>query len=154
MEKRVTPLFKSDPKFIGEWELAGRLGDGGFSTIYLGKKGDSFSAIKVIRRELINEPQTYERFGNEIKNLEKLNSPNIAKFVEADLSTEVPYIAIEYIDGLTLEELVKTSGPLSEDLWLNYFSSISTALSYCHSKNIIHKDISPRNIILSDTGPK
>jgi serine/threonine protein kinase len=154
MEKRVTALFKSDPKFIGEWELAGRLGDGGFSTIYLGKKGDSFSAIKVIRRELINEPQTYERFGNEIKNLEKLDSPNIAKFIEADLSTEVPYIAIEYIDGLTLEELVKTSGRLSEELWLNYFSSISTALSYCHSKNIIHKDISPRNIIISDTGPK
>jgi serine/threonine protein kinase len=146
MEKRVTGLFKSDPKFIGEWELAGRLGDGGFSTIYLGKKGDSFSAI--------NEPQTYERFGNEIKNLEKLDSPNIAKFIEADLSTEVPYIAIEYIDGLTLEELVKTSGTLSEELWLNYFSSISTALSYCHSKNIIHKDISPRNIIISDTGPK
>ena len=114
MEKRVTALFKSDPKFIGEWELAGRLGDGGFSTIYLGKKGDSFSAIKVIRRELINEPQTYERFGNEIKNLEKLDSPSIAKFIEADLSTEVPYIAIEYIDGLTLEELVKTSGTLSE----------------------------------------
>ena len=154
MEKRITPLFKSDPKFIGEWELTGRLGDGGFSTIYLGKKSSSFSAIKVIRRELINEPQTYERFGNEIKNLEKLNSPNIAKFVEADLSTEVPYIAIEYIDGLTLEEIVKTSGPLSEELWLNYFSSISTALSYCHSENIIHKDISPRNIIIADTGPK
>jgi len=154
MEKRSTPLFKSDPKFIGEWELVGRLGDGGFSTIYLGKKGESFSAIKVIRRELINEPQTYERFGNEIKNLQKLDNPSIAKFFEADLSTEVPYIAIEYINGLTLEELVKTSGPLSEALWLDYFSSITTALAYCHSKNIIHKDISPRNIIISDAGPK
>jgi serine/threonine protein kinase len=154
MEKQVNPLFKSDPKYIGKWELTGRLGDGGFSTIYLGKKGDLFSAIKVIRRELINEPQTYERFGNEIKNLEKLDNPDIAKFIEADLSTEVPYIAIEYIKGSTLEELVKTSGPLSEDLWLNYFSSISAALLYCHSRGIIHKDISPRNIIISETGPK
>ena len=53
MEKRITPLFKSDPKFIGQWELAGRLGDGGFSTIYLGKKGDSFSAIKVSISKLL-----------------------------------------------------------------------------------------------------
>jgi serine/threonine protein kinase len=154
MQKRVNSLFKSDPKYIGKWEITGRLGDGGFSTIYLGKKDGLFSAIKVIRRELINEPQTYERFGNEIKNLEKLDNPSIAKFIEADLSTELPYIALEYIDGPTLEELVKTSGPLSEELWLNYLSSISTALLYCHSRDIIHKDISPRNIIISETGPK
>jgi serine/threonine protein kinase len=154
MEKRVNPLFKSDPKYIGKWEITGRLGDGGFSTIYLGKKDGFFSAIKVIRRELINEPQTYERFGNEIKNLEKLDDPGIAKFIEADLSTEIPYIALEYIDGLTLEELVKTSGPLSEELWLDYFSSMSTTLLYCHARDIIHKDISPRNIIISENGPK
>ncbi len=154
MEKSLNPLFKSDPKFIGEWELAGRLGDGGFSTIYVGTKNKILSAIKVIRRELINEPETFERFGNEIKNLEKLNHPNIAKFIEADLSTEVPFIAIEYISGPTLEELVKISGPLQEELWLDYFSALSMALSYSHSQNIIHKDLSPRNIIISETGPK
>lgn len=154
MEKSLNPLFKSDPKFIGDWELVGRLGDGGFSTIYVGKKSKILSAIKVIRRELINETETFERFGNEIKNLEKLDHPNIAKFIEADLSTEVPFIAIEYISGPTLEELVKISGPLHEELWLEYFSALSMALSYSHSQNIIHKDLSPRNIIISETGPK
>jgi serine/threonine protein kinase len=154
MKESLNPLFKSDPKFIGGWELAGRLGDGGFSTIYIGKKDKLLSAIKVIRRELINEPETFERFGNEVKNLGKLDHPNIAKFIEADLSTEVPYIAIEYISGPTLEELVKNSGSLQEELWLEYFSAISMALSYSHSQDIIHKDLSPRNIIVSETGPK
>lgn len=154
MEKSLNPLFKSDPKSIGDWELAGRIGDGGFSTIYVGRRGKNLSAIKVIRRELINEPETFERFGNEIKNLEKLDHPNIAKFIEADLSTEVPFIAIEYITGPTLEELVKNFGPLQEELWLEYFSTLSMALSYSHSRNIIHKDLSPRNIIISETGPK
>lgn len=153
MEKSLNPLFKSDPKFIGDWILTGRLGDGGFSTIYLGKKGQILSAIKVIRRELINESETFERFGNEIKNLEKLDNSNIAKFIEADLSTEVPFIAIQYISGPTLEELVNISGPLQEELWLEYLSALSMALSYCHSQNIIHKDLSPRNIIISDSGP-
>ena len=104
MNSNVQPLKASDPTSFGGWEILGRLGEGGFSTIYLGEKNSQLAAIKMIRKELLGDENVFERFATEINNLEKLNHPGIAKFIESDLSTSVPYIAVEYIEGKTLEQ--------------------------------------------------
>ena len=154
MSSEVQPLLTSDPTTFGGWKLIGRLGKGGFSTIYLGEKDGQFSAIKMIRKELLGETNVFERFATEINNLEKLSHDGIAKMIEEDLSTEVPYIAMEYVQGKTLEQYVLANGKLPESEWLDVLESVSDALEYCHSLGIIHKDIGPGNIMLSQAGPK
>ena len=154
MRPGVQPLLPSDPTTFGGWRLLGRLGVGGFSTIYLGQKNDQLAAIKMIRKELLGEKNVFERFATEINNLEKLSHDGIAKMIEEDLSTEVPYIAMEYIEGETLEQHVLDHGSLPESEWLDLLVSVGSTLAYCHSLGIIHKDIGPGNIMLSQTGPK
>lgn len=154
MNSGVQPLLPSDPTAFGGWTLLGRLGKGGFSTIYLGEKGGQFAAIKMIRKELLGEANVFERFATEINNLEKISHSGVAKLIEEDLSTEVPYIAMEYVQGKTLEQNVLENGPLSESQWLDILESVSETLEYCHSLGIIHKDIGPGNIMLSNNGPK
>lgn len=154
MNSGVQPLLPGDPNAFGGWTLLGRLGKGGFSTIYLGEKGGQFAAIKMIRKELLGEANVFERFATEINNLEKISHDGVAKLIEEDLSTEVPYIAMEYVQGQTLEQNVLENGPLSQSKWLDILESVSETLKYCHSLGIIHKDIGPGNIMLSNSGPK
>ena len=149
VNSNVQPLKASDPTSFGGWKILGRLGEGGYSTIFLGEKKKQLAAIKMIRKELMSNTQVYERFVTEINNIEKLSHPGIAKFIEDDLATDVPFIAVEYIEGKTLEQKVIDEGPLSETEWLKYLEEVASALDYCHSKKITHKDVSPGNIILS-----
>ena len=154
MNRNVEPLKPTDPKSFGGWKIKGRLGEGGYSTIFLGEKNGQLAAVKMIRRELLNDSKVFERFATEINNLERINHPGIAKIIESDLSTDVPYISVEYIEGKTLEQEVQTNGPLKETEWLDCLTQVATALDYCHKIAITHKDVSPGNIILSQEGPK
>jgi serine/threonine protein kinase len=156
VNQKVSSLLATDPESIGGWKLIGRLGQGGYGTIYLASKKSVTVALKMISKEWLSDIDGVgqSRFANEAKILKELNHPNIAKIIDQNLSTSVPFIAIEYLEGQTLEAKVKESGPLAEQEWFEYFKSLLSALEYCHSKNVIHKDISPANIIITDSGPK
>jgi serine/threonine protein kinase len=154
MAPNIKPLKAEDPKSFGGWKIQGRLGEGGYSTIYLGEKSGQLAALKMIRRELLSDTKVFERFSTEINNLERIDHPSISKIIESDFSTDVPYIAVEYIEGETLEQRVLRSGPLGESEWIECLSKIAAALDHCHKLAITHKDVSPGNIILSEEGPK
>lgn len=153
MKPDLTPLRAGDPKEFDGWKLRGIIGEGGFSTIYLAEKNLQQAALKMIRKENLHDQLAVERFFTEIKNLELLNHPNIAKYVESNTSTGVPYFAVEYIDGVTLDKFVELNGPISGTEWFELALSLSQTLSYCHSKEIIHKDVSPGNIVMGKQGP-
>ena len=152
----ISPLLPTDPESIGDWKLIGRLGQGGYGTIFLASKENIRVALKMISKEWLNDKdgEGQLRFANEARALQELDHPNIAKIIEYSLSTNIPFIAIEYLEGQTLEAIVKEFGPLSEDKWFEYMKALLSALEYCHSKNIIHKDLSPANIIITNNGPK
>jgi len=154
MARNFKPLKAEDPKSFGGWNIQGRLGEGGYSTIYLGEKSGKIAALKMIRRELLSDTKVFERFSTEINNLERIDHPSISKILESDFSTDVPYIAVEYIEGETLEQRVLRSGPLEESEWIECLSKIAAALDHCHKLAITHKDVSPGNVILSVEGPK
>ncbi len=154
MNSNVQPLKATDPTSFGGWKIIGRLGEGGYSTIFLGEKKKQLAAIKMIRKDMMSDVKVYERFVTEINNLEKLDHPGIARFIEYDLATDVPFIAVEYVEGKTLEQRVVNDGPLNESEWLECLAQVAAALEYCHSNKITHKDVSPGNIILSSVGPK
>ena len=76
MNRKFDSLLETDPDSIDGWKLLGRLGQGGFGTIFIGRKGNFTAAIKMISRESINDDESWLRFGNEVHNLKKLNHPN------------------------------------------------------------------------------
>jgi serine/threonine protein kinase/TPR repeat protein len=149
----IQPLRDGDPKSFQGWTLKGLIGVGGQSTIYLAEKNGRQVALKVIKKENLHDQLAVDRFFTEIKNLELLDHPNIARYVESNTSSGVPYFAVEYVDGMNLEDHVKLNGPIKGDEWFRLALSLAEILSYCHSREIIHKDVSPGNIVLGNAGP-
>ena len=154
MSANYSPLQPEDPISFGGWKLLGRLGEGGSSRIYLGQKNEVLAALKMIKSSMIGHGDVLERFATEIRNLKELDHPNIAKFLEANIQTEVPYLAVEYIGGKNLDQVISEQGPLDFVSWLKMFSEIASALTYCHSRNVFHKDVSPMNIVIGEHGAK
>ena len=151
MQSIIQPLRDGDPRSFQGWELTGLIGEGGQSTIYFGKKNSKSAAIKIIRKEFLHNQKSVDRFFTEIKNLEMLAHPNIARVLE--VSDSGTFVAIEYVDGPNLEEYLHNFGPLNFEDWLEFAQSMASTIEYCHSKGIIHKDISPTNIVLGPIGP-
>lgn len=150
----MEPKKANDPDELGGWRINGRLGEGGFGTVFLAEKGAQKAAIKVIRKEFVAEDDARARLATEAEVLSKLSDPSIGKILDSDLSGELPWIATEFINGPTLDEKVKYEGPLEEIAWFNLATNIFHAIVSANELGIIHKDIKPSNIILGETGNK
>jgi len=147
----IQPLRDGDPKSYQGWTLEGFIAEGGQSTIYLAEKNGERAALKMIRKEYITNQKSTDRFFTEIKNLERLDHPNISRVLEVEDSGK--FLAIEFIDGPNLEDYVKESGPLEVRKWFTLAQILASTVDYCHSQGVIHKDISPRNIVIGPEGP-
>jgi serine/threonine protein kinase len=150
----LEPKKVNDPDFLGPWRIMGRLGEGGFGTVFLAESGAQKAAIKVIREANEVKDEGAERFGTEIAALEKLVDPYIARVIDSDLSAKIPWFATEFINGPTLEAKIKYEGTLEERTWFNLAANLFHALKTSHLAGVVHKDIKPSNIILGETGNK
>ena len=150
----MEPKKSNDPDELGGWRINGRLGEGGFGTVFLAEKGAQKAAIKVIRQEFVQEDDARRRLATEAEVLSKLSDPSIGKIIDSDLSGEFPWIATEFINGPTLEDKVKYEGPLKDLAWFRLAANIFHAIVAANELGIIHKDIKPSNIILGETGNK
>ena len=151
MKPLIQPLRDADPKSFQGWTLKGFIAEGGQSTIYLAEKNGERAALKMIRKEYLSNQKSTDRFFTEIKNLERLDHPNISRVLEVEDSGK--FLAIEFIDGPNLEDHVQESGGLEVQQWLTLAQILASTVNYCHSQGIIHKDISPRNIVIGPKGP-
>jgi serine/threonine protein kinase len=122
--------------------------------VLLGEHNGEFAAIKLLKNAILLDERERRRFDQEIINLKKLDHPAIPKVVDFDVvDAAQPWIATSFISGPTLQERV-VKRTLRIDEWLKALKEITDALSYIHSLGVIHRDISPSNIILSDDGAK
>jgi serine/threonine protein kinase len=154
----VEPLKPNDPSQLGDWSITGRLGEGEDSVIYLGVRGVAGSeqaAIKLIEDDSFEFESALGKIKNEVEALRILNDENIVKLLDANYEQGNLWIATEYIHGVTLDtKLKQTKEPLEELVWFKIAENIFHALEAAHAKGIIHKDIKPSNIILSQSGAK
>ena len=150
----MEPLKSNDPSVLGDWRVMGRLGQGGFGTVFLAEKGAQKAAIKVIKSEFLEESDARARLTIEAEVLSKLSNPFIGKILDSDLNGELPWIATEFINGPTLDNKVKYEGPLDEIKWFNLAADLFHAIVAANELGVIHKDIKPSNIILGETGNK
>ena len=143
------------PSKLGKWKIKRRLASREDKIVLLGENNGELAAIKILKNADLLEDRERRRFDQEVINLKKLNHPHIPKIVDLDLVDAMqPWIATEFISGPTIQERVSKKGPLKLDEWLKALKEITSALAYVHSVGIYHRDISPSNIILSDSGAK
>ncbi len=137
------------------------IGTGGMANVYkavvVGENGPvpvgTVVAVKVLRQELMHDPDLVRRFKNESKAISLLNHPNIVKVYDVSVSETLQYIVMEYVDGMTLREyLNERGGKLTSRETVHFISQILKALDHAHRNGVVHRDIKPQNIMLLDNG--
>jgi serine/threonine protein kinase/tetratricopeptide (TPR) repeat protein len=150
----VTSKSQSQTVIAGKYEVISLLGEGGMSRVYKAQDVHSgkIVALKTIRPERLQDERSIERFIHECQVVSSLEHRNIAATGEFGVDADgTPYLQMEYVDGITLAELVKQEGAIDVDRALQIMLQIIAGLSYAHEKGIIHRDIKPSNVILSRT---
>ncbi|MGE5698206.1 MAG: Stk1 family PASTA domain-containing Ser/Thr kinase [Candidatus Sericytochromatia bacterium] len=149
----TTPQHLSD-----RYELGEILGFGGMSEVHLARdlRLHRDVAVKVLRADLARDPSFYLRFRREAQNAAALNHPAIVAVYdtgEAETAAgPLPYIVMEYVDGITLRDIVHNEGPIPPRKAIEIIADACQALNFSHQHGIIHRDVKPANIMISRTG--
>lgn len=130
------------------------IGRGGMAIIYraFDMKTHQTVALKVLREEYEDDPEYKERFKREMEVNKKLNHPNVVNSIDSGFVSGVSYIALEYVDGQTLKELITENGKMDEEDAVHCALSILAALSHAHQRGIIHRDVKSQNVMITRNG--
>ncbi|MBK8206998.1 MAG: SUMF1/EgtB/PvdO family nonheme iron enzyme [Planctomycetes bacterium] len=136
---------------LGPYKIERKLGQGAMGGVYLARHRvlDVYHAIKVIHPKLIGDQTLVERFLREARNTARLKHMNIVQVVGADQVDGIYYLAMEFVEGKTLEQIMRSPGLNLHDA-VRYIHMVANALAYAHSRNIIHRDIKPANIMINE----
>ncbi|MGW1563799.1 protein kinase domain-containing protein [Streptomyces sp. NPDC002144] len=151
----VSPLSPSDPPKAGPYRLLGRLGAGSMGVVYLGiSRAGRPLAVKLVRADLAEDAHFRQRFAAEVAAARRVSGPFTAAVVDADTDTDRPWLATTYLPGPSVQEAVETGGPLPEAVVLGLAAGIAEALSSIHGAGVLHRDLTPGNVLLDTDGPK
>ena len=137
------------------YEIIEKIGSGGMATVYKAKCHvlNRYVAIKILRDEFITDEEFIKRFEAEAQSAASITHPNIVSVYDVGVDGNLHYIVMELIKGKTLKEIiVEEKGPLPWKWSVNIASQIASALEVAHKNHIIHRDIKPHNIIITEDG--
>ncbi len=141
-------------KNLGRYKVLGILGKGAMGTVYKGIDPaiDRYVALKTIRLDFVNDPtelaELKERLSREAKAAGILSHPNIVTIYDVGSEGNLQYIAMEYLEGQTLEDMIRRKVKFNYKIIAQIITQICTALDYAHNQGIVHRDIKPANIMV------
>jgi serine/threonine-protein kinase len=135
---------------LGKYDILGWIGGGQFADVYLAK--DTITKARFALKVSRLPPKVKEELLKEAELLVNLDHPNIVRFYSADIIEGRLVIALEYVDGSSLREVIKREAPLSLKDAIPIIRQMCEALIYAHSQNVLHRDIKPENILLTKKG--
>lgn len=133
------------------YEMVERIGQGGMGTVYKAHDliGDRWVAVKLLAPFLAWDKEYVKRFFREARNLQKLHHPNIVGAYDAGVAGEHQFFMMEFVDGQSLDKVLHKEGILSQSAALEITRQVAQALDYAWTHKIIHRDIKPQNIMLT-----
>src|SRR4051812_6705099 len=138
----------------GRFRLEEKIGSGGMSTVYraFDETLERWVAIKIMHREISDDPQQIERFRREARAVARLSNPHVVTVIDAGEDEGYPYIVFEYVAGETLKERIKRVGRLPVTEAVAYAIEIGRALQAAHERGLVHRDVKPQNVLLDEEG--
>jgi serine/threonine protein kinase len=140
---------------VGNYRILERIGRGGMGTVYLAEHRlmRHRVAVKVLPPEQADNPTTRERFYREARSAALLSHPNLVRAHDIDCTGGMHYLVMEYVDGVTLQELVSRRGPLPVERAAHYIGQAAIGLQYAHeTADMVHRDIKPGNLVVDRAG--
>jgi WD40 repeat protein len=135
--------------------LLARIGEGGMGTVYLASDPQGRCvAIKVIRPELAHDPEFRDRFRSEVDRARQVPPFCTAEVIDADPEHATPYLVVDYVDGPSLDEVVREKGPLTTGDLHSVAVGVATALAAIHGAGVVHRDLKPANVLFGLGTPK
>jgi tRNA A-37 threonylcarbamoyl transferase component Bud32 len=138
----------------GRYRLESKHGSGGMSTVYLARDEtlQRWVAVKVMHREMSDQPDQLERFRREARAVAQLSHPNVVAVIDAGEDGGFPYIVFEYVEGETLKHRIDRLGRLPVDESAAYAIEIGRGLAAAHAQRLIHRDVKPQNVLIDAEG--
>ncbi|MCL2852648.1 MAG: Stk1 family PASTA domain-containing Ser/Thr kinase [Defluviitaleaceae bacterium] len=136
------------------YEIIDKIGSGGMANVYRAKdlELDRFVTFKVMKEEFVNDEEFKTRFKIEARSAASLSNQNIVSIFDVGQEGDIYYIVMEYINGVTLKDLILRRAPFDNDEVLGVATQIAAGLKHAHEHGIIHRDIKPQNILVTSTG--
>ncbi|MEU8971502.1 serine/threonine-protein kinase [Streptomyces monashensis] len=151
----MTPLSTGDPESIGGYTLLGRLGTGGMGVVYLGVSASGRQvAVKLAHGPYAEEEEFRTRFRQEVAAARRVSGAFTAPVVDADPDADRPWMATLYVPGRNLAEVVEQDGPLSQRALRALGLGLTEALRDIHRAGLVHRDLKPRNVLMTEDGPR
>jgi serine/threonine-protein kinase len=138
----------------GRYEILEKIGDGGMAVVYRARDKllNRPVAIKVLRPEYVTDANFVDSFRKESRSAASLTHPNIVSIFDVGKDGNVYYIVMELVEGRPLSDIIREKGPLDYRFVLKISEQIASALSVAHKNNIIHRDVKPHNILITQDG--
>jgi eukaryotic-like serine/threonine-protein kinase len=138
----------------GRYRLESKLGSGGMSTVFLARDAtlERWVAVKVMHREISDQPDQIERFRREARAVAQLSHPNVVAVIDAGEDGGYPYIVLEYVEGETLKQRIDRLGRLPIAEAVAYAIEIGRGLAAAHARRLVHRDVKPQNVLIDAEG--
>jgi len=148
------PVTEHLPKSLGPYRLQDRLGEGGMGVVHLARDPEGRPvAVKVLHPLGTEGVNARKRLAREVETMRRVRSPYVAEVLDADVAGEFPYIVTRFVPGPTLDEMVRTRGPLSGPGLRRLAHGMAEALTAIHAAGVVHRDLKPGNVMLADDRP-
>src|SRR6187399_2575639 len=138
----------------GRYQVRSRIARGGMATVYLATdlRLERRVAIKIMHGHLADESNFKERFVQEARSAARLAHPNVVNVFDQGQDSDMAYLVMEYLPGITLRELLKDYKKLTPEQTVDIMDAVLSGLAAAHSAGIVHRDLKPENVLLADDG--
>ncbi|MEV7029676.1 PQQ-binding-like beta-propeller repeat protein [Streptomyces sp. NPDC093272] len=149
------PLHKDDPRSLGGYRLADRLGAGGMGIVYRGRSRSGREvAVKVVHAQYAGDPVFRARFRQEVEAARRVSGAFTAPVLDADPDARAPWMATQYVPGPSLAARIRAQGALRLTELRPLALGLVEALGDIHRAGVVHRDLKPANVLMADDGPR